>query len=171
MGCVGATIGRPPTWRSIAFSGVVFLQGKRARASNARPYGLTRDFRVAVMSRAGRAPPLPCNDFCCRTPPKWFGVSDWFVGNGLDRSVPSSRQYDISGNGAPCITTRKRAFTLSTSGLYAFFWFFRLRWRRKSSSTTTSTAAAMPAASSLPVLTGFSVTANACASAGAVNFR
>ena len=38
IACVGATIGRPPTCRSNAFSGTVFLQGKRARASNARPY-------------------------------------------------------------------------------------------------------------------------------------
>jgi hypothetical protein len=35
---VGATIGRPPTYRSNAFFRVVCLQGKRARASNARPY-------------------------------------------------------------------------------------------------------------------------------------
>jgi hypothetical protein len=35
---VGAAMGRPPTYRSNAFSGTVFLQGKRARASNARPY-------------------------------------------------------------------------------------------------------------------------------------
>ena len=35
---VGATIGRPPTWRSNAFSGYVFFTGKRARESNARPY-------------------------------------------------------------------------------------------------------------------------------------
>ena len=38
VACVGATIGRPPTYRSNTFSGMVFLQGKRARASNARPY-------------------------------------------------------------------------------------------------------------------------------------
>ncbi len=38
IACVGATIGRPPTYRSNAFSGMVFLQGKLARASNARPY-------------------------------------------------------------------------------------------------------------------------------------
>ena len=35
---VRATIGRPPTWRSNAFSGQVFFTGKRARTSNARPY-------------------------------------------------------------------------------------------------------------------------------------
>ena len=35
---VGATIGRPPAWRSNALSGMAFLQGIRARASNARPY-------------------------------------------------------------------------------------------------------------------------------------
>ena len=34
-----------------------------ARAVNDRPYGLTRDFCVAVGSRAGHAPPLPHNDF------------------------------------------------------------------------------------------------------------
>ena len=34
----GATIGRPPAWRSNALSGMAFLQGIRARASNARPY-------------------------------------------------------------------------------------------------------------------------------------
>ena len=38
VACVGATIGRPPTYRRNAFSGTVVLQGKRARASNARPY-------------------------------------------------------------------------------------------------------------------------------------
>ena len=38
IACVGATIGRPPTYRSNAFFGLVCLQGKRARASNARPY-------------------------------------------------------------------------------------------------------------------------------------
>ena len=38
IACVGATIGRPPTYRRNAFSGTVFLQSKRARASNARPY-------------------------------------------------------------------------------------------------------------------------------------
>ena len=38
IACVGATIGRPSTYRSNAFSGIVFLQGKRVRASNARPY-------------------------------------------------------------------------------------------------------------------------------------
>ena len=31
-------MGRPSTYRSNAFSGKVFLQGKRAWASNARPY-------------------------------------------------------------------------------------------------------------------------------------
>ena len=35
---VGATIGRLPAWRSNALSGMAFLQGIRARASNARPY-------------------------------------------------------------------------------------------------------------------------------------
>ena len=35
---VGATIGRPPTWRSNAFSGKGFFTDKRAGASNARPY-------------------------------------------------------------------------------------------------------------------------------------
>ena len=35
---VGATIGRPPAWRSNALSGMAFLHGIRARASNARPY-------------------------------------------------------------------------------------------------------------------------------------
>ena len=35
---VGATICRPPIWRSNAFSGYIFFTGKRARASNARPY-------------------------------------------------------------------------------------------------------------------------------------
>ena len=35
---VGATMGRPPAWRSNALSGMAFLQGIRARASNARPY-------------------------------------------------------------------------------------------------------------------------------------
>ena len=154
-----------------------FLVYGMCRGDHGSPANLAqhRVFRGGFLTRqtgtGEQCSPLPCNDFCCRTPPWWFGVSDWFVGNGLDRSVQSSRQYDILGNSAPCMTTRKRAFTLSISGLYAFFWFFRLRCRRKSSSTTTSTAAAMPAASSLPVLTGFSVTANACASAGAVNFR
>ena len=38
VACVGVTLGRPPTWRSNAFPGTVFLQNKRARASNARPY-------------------------------------------------------------------------------------------------------------------------------------
>ena len=38
IACVGATIGRPSTYRGNTFSGTVFLQGKRARASNARPY-------------------------------------------------------------------------------------------------------------------------------------
>ena len=37
IACVGVTIGRPPTYRRNAFSGTVFLQSKRARASNARP--------------------------------------------------------------------------------------------------------------------------------------
>ena len=38
IACVGATIGRPSTYRGNTFSGTVFIQGKRARASNARPY-------------------------------------------------------------------------------------------------------------------------------------
>ena len=38
IACVGATIGRPSTYRSNAFSGTVCLQGKQVRASNARPY-------------------------------------------------------------------------------------------------------------------------------------
>ena len=38
IACVGATIGRLSTYRGNTFSGTVFLQGKRARASNARPY-------------------------------------------------------------------------------------------------------------------------------------
>ena len=46
---VGATIGRPPTWRCIAFSGAAFLQDKRARASNARPYkSLSTVFSIAT---------------------------------------------------------------------------------------------------------------------------
>ena len=36
--CVGATMGRPSAYRRNAISGTVFIQGKRARASNARPY-------------------------------------------------------------------------------------------------------------------------------------
>ena len=35
---VGATIGRPPTWRNHALSGKAFFADKRAGASNARPY-------------------------------------------------------------------------------------------------------------------------------------
>ena len=35
--CVGATIGRPQTWRSNAFP-KIFFTDKQARASNARPY-------------------------------------------------------------------------------------------------------------------------------------
>ena len=38
IACVGATIGRPSAYRRNAISGTVFIQGKRARASNARPY-------------------------------------------------------------------------------------------------------------------------------------
>lgn len=38
IACVEATIGRLSTYRGNTFSGTVFLQGKRARASNARPY-------------------------------------------------------------------------------------------------------------------------------------
>ena len=43
---VGATIGRPPAWRSNALSGMAFLQGIRARASNARPYNLLAKFFI-----------------------------------------------------------------------------------------------------------------------------
>ena len=35
---VGATIGRPPTWRNHALSGKAFFADKRVGASNARPY-------------------------------------------------------------------------------------------------------------------------------------
>ena len=38
IACVGATIGRPSAYRRNAIFGTVFIQGKRARASNARPY-------------------------------------------------------------------------------------------------------------------------------------
>ena len=38
IACVGATMGRPSGYRRNAISGTVFIQGKRARASNARPY-------------------------------------------------------------------------------------------------------------------------------------
>ena len=38
IACVGATIGRPSAYRRNAISGTVFIHGKRARASNARPY-------------------------------------------------------------------------------------------------------------------------------------
>ena len=38
IACVGATMGRPLAYRRNAISGTVFIQGKRARASNARPY-------------------------------------------------------------------------------------------------------------------------------------
>ena len=38
IACVGATMGRPSVYRRNAISGTVFIQGKRARASNARPY-------------------------------------------------------------------------------------------------------------------------------------
>ena len=51
IACVGATIGRPPTYRRNAFSGTVFLQGKRARASNARPYK-----RFSAVPRRGQDP-------------------------------------------------------------------------------------------------------------------
>ena len=53
IACVGATIGRPPTCRRNAFSGTVFLQGKRARASNARPYK-----RFSAVPRRGQDPSL-----------------------------------------------------------------------------------------------------------------
>ena len=53
IACVGATIGRPPTYRRSAFSGTVFLQGKRARASNARPYK-----RFSAVPRRGQDPSL-----------------------------------------------------------------------------------------------------------------
>ena len=38
IACVGATMGRPLAYRRNAISGTVFIQGKRARAGNARPY-------------------------------------------------------------------------------------------------------------------------------------
>ena len=38
IACVGATMGRPSVYRRNAISGTVFIHGKRARASNARPY-------------------------------------------------------------------------------------------------------------------------------------
>ena len=38
IACVGATMGRPSAYRRNAISGTVFIQGKRARASNARSY-------------------------------------------------------------------------------------------------------------------------------------
>jgi len=38
IACVGATMGRPSAYRRNAISGTVFIHGKRARASNARPY-------------------------------------------------------------------------------------------------------------------------------------
>ena len=53
IACVGATIGRPPTYRRNAFSGTAFLQGKRARASNARPYK-----RFSAVPRRGQDPSL-----------------------------------------------------------------------------------------------------------------
>ena len=67
--CVGATIGRPPTYRCNAFSGTVFLQGKRARASNARPYK-----RFSAVPRRGQDPSLQSN------------IYGRLVGSGLDRS-------------------------------------------------------------------------------------
>ena len=47
----------------------------------------------------------------------------WFVGNGLDRSVRSSRQYDISGNGAPfgailCAARSQRYGAVKTRALH-----------------------------------------------------
>ena len=38
IACVGATMGRPSAYRRNAIFGTVFIHGKRARASNARPY-------------------------------------------------------------------------------------------------------------------------------------
>ena len=38
IACVGATMGRPSAYRRNAISGTVFIHGKQARASNARPY-------------------------------------------------------------------------------------------------------------------------------------
>ena len=38
IACVGATMGCPSAYRRNAISGTVFIHGKRARASNARPY-------------------------------------------------------------------------------------------------------------------------------------
>ena len=51
---VGATIGRLPAWRSNALSGMAFLQGIRARASNARPY---RSFSTVRPSPSGEGGP------------------------------------------------------------------------------------------------------------------
>ena len=45
---VGATTGRPPTWRRFAFFGVVFSQGKQERASIARPY-LRGNFKALLL--------------------------------------------------------------------------------------------------------------------------
>ena len=59
---VGATIGRPPTWRSNAFSGKAFFADKRAGASNARPY---KSFMTACGEHG-----LPASLIQCRPPGK-----------------------------------------------------------------------------------------------------
>ena len=57
VACVGATIGRPSAYRRSTFFGTVFLQGKRARASNARPY---KSFST-VCKTVAFFPPIPYN--------------------------------------------------------------------------------------------------------------
>ena len=102
------------------------------RAAYMPPLRITRKIVIAIKLRAGLAPPLPRDGFCCHTIPRWFGISDRFVGNGLDRSVRLCQWYDIARERAPfgailcaarsqrCgwvkthpyITTRKRAFSV-----------------------------------------------------------
>ena len=62
---VGATIGRPPAWRSNALSEMAFLQGIRARASNARPYRSFSTVWAPLSKGAGRVSGLGDSDRPC----------------------------------------------------------------------------------------------------------
>ena len=51
--------------RSGRFTRYVVISGRLQRAVNDRPYKPTHKIRIAAKPRAGRAPPLLRNDFCC----------------------------------------------------------------------------------------------------------
>ena len=131
-------MGRPPTWRSIAFSAAGFLQSKRAQASNAAP---TRVFQQSESTYrlVKQASPLYKNPpgMPSKTGRLPGGIDLWFVlmhgsfrphqryfrrvGTRMFISIGLAIWSFIPASSATCLSSEKAFAVIAMMGISAFW--------------------------------------------------